>query len=148
MSVIDHRALFSCVCSEPSPPNLHTDHLPISPHLTTFELELVSVYDISSLSRILDCMPNLRQFTVTVTEILRVTSYISDALDGFYWRDVFSRSSPGLLKFDFLICVSKIGTLVDLDEIVDSFEYCVRRFEGCQALRRLAHGGESMAARR
>ena len=65
-------------------------------------------------------MPNLRRFTVTVAAIHGVTSYISDVLDGSYWRDVLSRSSPALLKFDFLIRVSQIGTLVNLDDIIDS----------------------------
>ena len=123
---------FPVFCSVTSPPNLYTDDLPISPQLTTFELELISVFDVSFLGRILDCMPNLRQFTVTVAAIHGVTSYISDVLDGFYWRDVLSRSLPDLLKFEFLICVNKIGTLVNLSDIINSFEYCQTRFNGWQ----------------
>jgi hypothetical protein len=75
-------------------------------------------------------MPNLRRFTVTITAIHGVTSYVSDVLDGSYWRDVLSRSSPALLKFDFLICVSKIGTFVNLDDIIDSFASFLTRFDG------------------
>ena len=130
MKIFNHRTVFASLCSVPSPPNLYTDDLPISPHLAVFELELVLVYDVSFLSRVLDCMPNLRQFTVTVAAIHGVTSYVSDVLDGSYWRDVLSRSSPGLLKFDFLICVSKIGTFVNLDDIIDSFAYFLTRFDG------------------
>ena len=95
-----------------------------------FELQLLDVYDVSFLGRILQRMPTLRQFTVTVAAVHELYQYISCVLDGSYWRDVLSRSSPTLVKFDFLISLNTWYRPIDLDEIVKSFDYFVTRFDG------------------
>ena len=47
-----------------------------------FELELLQVYDVSFLGRILQCMPTLRQFTVTVAAIHKLYLIIVATLSG------------------------------------------------------------------
>ena len=116
--------------SVPPPSTHYTGEFPVASHLIAFELDLRYVYDVSSLGRILQCMPNLRRFTVTVAATYMLYQYISRVLDGSYWRDVLSRSSPTLLKFDFLICLHVWDDPVDLDEIVQSFDYFPTRFNG------------------
>jgi hypothetical protein len=105
--------------------------VPILTHLTFLDLYTVEVEDVSFLEHILNCMPNLIQFTITFMLINKILTNIIDVLDGQFWEELLSRHAPRLCKFDFFISVIHTGRqLVDLDDIVDSFEYFLTRYDG------------------
>jgi len=94
-------------------------------------LYTLEVVDVSFLEHILKCMPNLVQFTITFMVINKVLTNIIDALDGQFWENLLSRRAPHLCKFDFFISVIYTGReVVDLDDIIDSFECFVTRYDG------------------
>ena len=98
--------------------------------LTLFELYTVDVEDISFLEDILNCMPNLLQLTITFMLKKKVLSNIIDVLDGTYWQELLSQDAPRLCKFDLFVTVVYNGLeMVDLDDIVDSFEYFITRYD-------------------
>jgi len=76
-------------------------------------------------------MPNLIQLTITFMLLNKTLINIIDVLDGQFWKELLSRHAPRLCKFDFFISVVYTGQLlVNLDGIVDSFEYFVTRYDG------------------
>jgi hypothetical protein len=101
-------------------------------HLTFFDLYTVEVENVSFLEDILNCMPNLIQFTITFMLMNKTLTNVIDVLDGQFWEELLSRNAPSLCKFDFYISVICTGAqqLVDLDDIIDSFEYFVTRYDG------------------
>jgi hypothetical protein len=68
--------------------------VPILTHLTFFDLYTVEVEDVSFLGHILNCMPNLVQFTITFMLINKVLTNIIDVLDGQFWEELLSRHAP------------------------------------------------------
>jgi hypothetical protein len=105
--------------------------VPILSHLTFLDLYTVEIEDVSFLDDILNCMPNLIQFTITVMLSRKILTDIIDVLDGYFWEELLSQHVPRLCKFDFFISVIHTGPqLVDLDDIVDSFEYFRTRYDG------------------
>ena len=104
--------------------------LPVSSQLTFFDLYLLNVCDIGFLGPILHCMSHLRRFMITLNAIESVASYVVHLLDGHFWQDLLINHAPSLTKFDFLIAMNKWTPSVDLDVIVNSFQYFVTRYDG------------------
>lgn len=62
---------------------------------------------------------------------MKTLTNIIDVLYGEFWEDLLSQYVPRLCKFDFFISVVYAGIQpVDLDDIVNSFQYFVTRYDG------------------
>ena len=116
--------------SVPPPWVNHLAHMPILSDLKFFDLYAVEIENISFLNDILNCMPNLIQFTFTFTLLNKVLTRTIDVMNGYFWEDLLSQKIPHLCKFDFFISVLFIGwMIIDIDPIIDSFEYFVTHYD-------------------
>ncbi|CAF0820182.1 unnamed protein product [Rotaria sordida] len=97
----------------PMLPAAFQDNLPVLPYLKFFDLQTITMCNIDSLSIILRCMPNLRQFIFTITSSKRISRYIRDLLDGYKWQHLFS-----------------IRAVINMDDIIHSFQYFVEHYDG------------------
>ncbi|CAF3013411.1 unnamed protein product [Rotaria sp. Silwood2] len=114
----------------PTLPTAFQDNLPVLPYLKFFDLQTTTMCNIDSISVILRCMPNLRQFVFTLTSSKQISRYIHDLLDGYGWQQILTSHASNLKKFDFLIGLFGIRAFINMDYIVHSFQYFVAHYDG------------------
>jgi len=119
------RFCFSALIQRQS---LNDNDLPILPQLMSFDLTISAECDSRSIACILRCMPNLMHFYFLLT-IRRMTwSFPGELLDGDVWKQMLEVHVPYLSKFEFHMSIEKGRPKLDLDIIVNSFEYFVTKY--------------------
>ncbi len=105
--------------------------LPTSSLLKSFDIQIVMVrYDISSIGLILRCMPNLHRFVFTLIVDQNISPFIMDFTNGQNWHQMLKSHLSYLNKFDFYISLLTNGESIDLDAILNSFNWdiCITRW--------------------
>jgi hypothetical protein len=77
-------------------------------------------------------MPNLVRFNFTLSLWKREWLFPGELLDGLVWEEIFELYVPLLSKFEFHMSIAKKYPKLDLDIIVNSFEYFVRKYSNWQ----------------
>ncbi|CAF4926457.1 unnamed protein product [Rotaria sp. Silwood1] len=108
----------------------YQDYVPVLSSLEFFDLQTTTMCCIDSLSVILRCLPNLRQFIFTLIASEQISHYINDLLDGHHWQRILTNHVPHLKTFDFLIDLLGTQALLNIDYIVHSFQYFVVHYDG------------------
>jgi hypothetical protein len=94
-------------------------------------LQILTQFDIHSLSLILSCMSNLRELNFTyITEHLD-TPFIDLLINGNIWQQILTSHVPYLNKFNIHMSLLTPERL-DLKSILDSFRCFVRQYHGWQ----------------
>ena len=101
---------------------------PISPTIRTFDLTLRTSFDFYSLNFILNCMPNLRRFIVTISCLSSMLFQWSTLFDGYRWQESLTRNTPNLDIFEILLRVEDLRPLVNIDSILKSFDYFKNKY--------------------
>ncbi len=72
-------------------------------------------------------MPNLiRLYFILITKSAE-WPFPGELLDGYVWKEMLELYVPYLSKFEFHMSIVKRFSKLDLDRIVNSFEYFVRK---------------------
>ncbi|CAF1462892.1 unnamed protein product [Rotaria sordida] len=114
----------------PNALSINKDDLPIVASLKKFDLQILTQFDIHSLSLILYCMPNLQDINFTfITEYID-TPYIHVLLNGNIWQQILISHVPYLNTFNIYISLLTNDGLFDLQSILDSFRCFLTQFDG------------------
>ncbi|CAF3296569.1 unnamed protein product [Rotaria sp. Silwood2] len=114
----------------PNALSINKDDLPIVASLKKFDLQILTQFDIHSLSLILYCMPNLQDINFTfITEYLD-TPYIDVLLNGNIWQQILISHVTYLNTFNIHISLLTNDGLFDLQSILDSFRCFLTQFDG------------------
>jgi hypothetical protein len=116
--------------SVPNLSSINQNDLPILLSLKSFDLQVLTKCDIHSLRLILRCMPNLQEFNLTLFIGLLGRQYFHILLDGNNWQQMVASHVPYLKKFEFHICFFIMPEPMDIDGILNSFQYFVTQFDG------------------
>ncbi|CAF1192751.1 unnamed protein product [Rotaria sp. Silwood1] len=108
--------------------SINNNDLPILTQLISFNLEIYAICDSRSISYILRCMPNLIRFHFILAIRKSEWFYAGELLDGYLWEQMFELYVPCLSKFDFHMSIFKPLPKLNLDMIVNSFEYFVEKY--------------------
>jgi hypothetical protein len=73
-------------------------------------------------------MPNLKYFIFILGRQKSRRSFPSELLDGYVWQQMLELNVPCLSKFEFHMSIRKGYAPIDLDIVVNSFEYFVRKY--------------------
>ncbi|CAF2806370.1 unnamed protein product [Rotaria sp. Silwood2] len=107
-------------------PFINENDLPISPQVTSFDLSIFAQCDIRSIACILRCMPNLIHFKF-LHEIREVSlSFLNDLVNGYTRQHMFEIHVPLLSKFNFHMLIENKYRKLNLDMVVNSFQYFVK----------------------
>jgi hypothetical protein len=109
-------------------PPMNENDLPLLSQVTYFELMIGDICDIWSISYILRCMPMLKHFHFFLRVQTLSWPFTNQYLDGYVWQQMFELYLPYLSKFEFEMTVLKKLSKLDLDLIVDSFDYFVNNY--------------------
>ncbi|CAF0827827.1 unnamed protein product [Rotaria sordida] len=113
---------------------INENDLPISPQLTCFDLSIFGQSYIDSIAYILRCMPNLVHFKF-LHEAGKIRSLSAEHfLNGYKWQHMFEMHVPFLSKFDFHISIVRYYPKLNLDRVVNSFEYFVKKYPEWQMI--------------
>jgi hypothetical protein len=109
-------------------PSINDNNLPILPQMMSCYLKILAVCDSRSIGYILRCMPNLIHFYFKLAIRKAAWPFPGELLDGYVWQQMLELYVPCLSKFEFHISIMKRYPKLDLDIIVNSFEYFVRKY--------------------
>ncbi|CAF1365586.1 unnamed protein product [Rotaria sordida] len=109
-------------------PYINENDLPVSPQVTSFDLSIFAKCSIRSIACILRCMPNLIHFKFLHETRTVTPSFADDLVNGYTWQHMFEMHTRFLSKFDFHISIEKTCPKLDLDMVVNSFEYFVKKY--------------------
>ncbi|CAF1026271.1 unnamed protein product [Rotaria sordida] len=113
---------------------INENDLPISPQLTCFDLSIFGQSYIDSIAYILRSMPNLVHFKF-LHEAGKIRSLSAEHfLNGYKWQHMFEMHVPFLSKFDFHISIVRYYPKLNLDRVVNSFEYFVKKYPEWQMI--------------
>ncbi|CAF3219753.1 unnamed protein product [Rotaria sp. Silwood2] len=114
-------------------PSANENDLPILSQLTSSELMLGTVCDVWSISYILRCMSNLKH---VYFQLLVQTSwpFTNEYLDGYVWQEMLELYLPCLFKFEFHMSLTKRLPKLDLDFVVNSFNYFVNKYSNLEMI--------------
>ncbi|CAF0803678.1 unnamed protein product [Adineta steineri] len=115
-------------------PIIDENNLPISSQLISFDLSIFAICDIRTISYILRCMPNLIHFKLFHGLRAIVLSFIDDMVNGYTWQHMFQMYVPFLSKFDFFILIENKYTKLNLNIVINSFEYFVKKYPEWQMI--------------
>ncbi|CAF1010310.1 unnamed protein product [Rotaria sp. Silwood1] len=107
---------------------INENDLPISPQVTSFDLSIFLKCSIHSIAYILRCMPNLNRFKFLYGTRTVARSFTDDLVNGYTWQHMFEMYTPFLSKFDFHISIEKNYPKLDLDIVINSFQYFVNKY--------------------
>ncbi|CAF3327992.1 unnamed protein product [Rotaria sp. Silwood2] len=113
--------------SIPSKPFNYND-IPILPQIISFDLTILVKCDSRSIASILRLMPNLIHFYFTMDIPVATWSYPGELFDGYVWQEMLESCVPRLSKFEFHMSIAKTNSILDLDIIVNSFAYFVKKY--------------------
>jgi hypothetical protein len=108
--------------------------LPTSPQVTSFDLSIFAICDIRSIAYILRCMPNLIHFKFHHGTRAVPWRSAQDLVNGYTWQHMFEMHVPFLSKFDFHMSILNCETHLDLDMVVNSFQYFVKNYPEWQMI--------------
>ncbi|CAF1644962.1 unnamed protein product [Rotaria sordida] len=114
----------------PNALSINKDDLPIVASLKKFDLQILTQFDIHSLSLILYCMPNLQDINFTFITEYFDTPYIDVLLNGNIWQQILISHVPYLNTFNIHISLLTNDGLFDLQSILDSFRCFLTQFDG------------------
>ncbi|CAF4138937.1 unnamed protein product, partial [Rotaria sordida] len=115
-------------------PFINENDLPISPQVTTFDLSTFGICDIRSIAYILRCMPNLIRFKFLHGTRKIALPVVDDLVNGYAWQQLLEMHVPFLSKFDFHISFVKSYPKLDIDMVVNSFQYFVKKYPKWQMI--------------
>ncbi|CAF1089055.1 unnamed protein product [Rotaria sordida] len=107
---------------------INENDLPILSQLTSFNLLIGASCDIWSISSILHCMPNLKHFYFHLIVQTSSWPFTNQYLDGYVWQQIFENNLSYLSKFEFHMTVTKRIPKLDLDFVINSFNYFVEKY--------------------
>ncbi|CAF1217550.1 unnamed protein product [Rotaria sordida] len=108
-------------------PFINENDLVISPQIKSFHLSTTVECNIHSIGLILRCMPNLIHFKFYHGTRKVQWQNAQDLINGHKWQNMFEIHVPFLSKFDFHMSIMKYNPKCDLDMIINSFEYFVKK---------------------
>ncbi|CAF2389001.1 unnamed protein product [Rotaria sp. Silwood2] len=106
---------------------INENDLPILSQLTYFNLLIGASCDIWSISFMLHCMPNLKHFYFYLLVQTSSWPFTNPYLDGYVWQQILENLSY-LSKFEFHMTVTKRKPKLDLDFVINSFNYFVKKY--------------------
>ncbi|CAF1359543.1 unnamed protein product [Rotaria sordida] len=115
-------------------PFINENDLPISPQVTPFDLSTFGICDIRSIAYILRCMPNLIRFKFLHGTRKIALPVVDDLVNGYAWQQLLEMHVPFLSKFDFHISSVKSYPKLDIDMVVNSFQYFVKKYPKWQMI--------------
>jgi hypothetical protein len=87
-----------------------------------------------SIAYILRCMPNLIHFKFHHGIRPVLWRPAQDLVNGYTWQHMFEMHVPFLSKFDFHMSIVKCRPKLDLDIVVNSFQYFVKKYPEWQMI--------------
>ncbi|CAF4320583.1 unnamed protein product, partial [Rotaria sordida] len=108
--------------------SLNDTDYPILPKLISFNLAVLLICDIYAIAYMLRCMPSLNRFNFFLVVQMRGLLYNCELLNGYVWEDILKCYAPYLYTFEFYISIQKNLSNTQLDYIVNSFQYFVRKY--------------------
>ncbi|UJR29550.1 hypothetical protein I4U23_010767 [Adineta vaga] len=88
--------------------------------------------DIHSLDLILRCIPNIHQFIFTLKVDHNISSFMMNLINENNWQEMLMTRVSYLKKFDFHISFITNGDGRDLNEILNSFKFCIKLYDQWQ----------------
>ena len=79
-------------------------------------------------------MPNLIHFKFLHGIRSVASSFINDLVNGYTWQHLFEMHLPFLSKYDFHILIKNKYTKLNLDMVINSFEYFVKKYPEWQMI--------------
>jgi len=79
-------------------------------------------------------MPNLIRFKFFHAPRLVVWPFVDDVVNGYVWQQMLELHVPFLSKFDFYILIARRYPKLDLDMVVNSFQYFVKKYSKWQMI--------------
>ncbi|CAF2765967.1 unnamed protein product [Rotaria sp. Silwood2] len=128
---IPSRKTFSVKVQEPF---IYENDLVISPQIKSFHLSISVECSIRSIGYILRCMPNLIHFKFYHEARTVQWENAQDLVNGYKWQNMFEIHVPFLSKFDFHMSIQKYNPKLDLDMIINSFEYFLKKYPEWQMI--------------
>ncbi|CAF4486362.1 unnamed protein product [Rotaria sp. Silwood2] len=111
-----------------STPSINDNNLPMLLQVISFDLKILAKCDSRSIASILHCMPNLVHFCFALEVRLATWPFPGELLNGYMWREMIERYVRYLSKFEFDMSIRKTQPRLDLDIVVNSFEYFVQKY--------------------
>ena len=87
-----------------------------------------ATFDINGIAYMLRCMPNLKRFNLFLGVRMRELQCYRQLFNGYMWENVVKRYAPCLSTFEFQMSVLKSFSNLELDYIVNSFQYFVKNY--------------------
>ncbi|CAF4509431.1 unnamed protein product [Rotaria sp. Silwood2] len=109
-------------------PSINENDLPVLSQVISLELILFVAWNNYLIAYILRCMPNLKYFFFIFGPYISKHFCPIELLDGYLWQEILELNVPHLSKFEFHISISKCYPPTDLDIVIDSFKYFVRKY--------------------
>ncbi|CAF4819448.1 unnamed protein product [Rotaria sp. Silwood1] len=88
-------------------PSINENNLPILPRLTSFNLTILAICDIRSISYILRGTPNLIHFHFVLETRSANWPFSHNLLNGSVWQQILEYYVPHLTKFEFLMSITR-----------------------------------------
>ncbi|CAF1478661.1 unnamed protein product, partial [Rotaria sordida] len=108
--------------------SLNDKDYPILSKLVSFNLIVCIICDIYSIAYILRCMPNLNRFNFLLATRMKTLHYYRKLFNGYVWEQIVKHYVPCLSNFEFHMSIWKSYSKLNLDFIVNSFQYFVRKY--------------------
>ncbi|CAF1427415.1 unnamed protein product [Rotaria sordida] len=124
---IDESENNDIIVSIEAPPMNDNDR-PILSQVISFELSIIAMCDNHSIGYILRCMPNLKYFYFHLLVRSAEWPFPDELLNGYVWQQMLELHLPHLSKFEFHMSIIKSFPILNLDIIIKSFEYFVRKY--------------------
>ncbi|CAF4586177.1 unnamed protein product, partial [Rotaria sp. Silwood2] len=108
--------------------SINENDLPVLSQVISLELILFVAWNNYLIAYILRCMPNLKYFFFMFGPYISKHFVPIELLDGHLWQEILELNVPHLSKFEFHISIWKLYPPTDLDIVIDSFKYFVRKY--------------------
>jgi hypothetical protein len=95
---------------------------------------MFAICDTRSIAYILRCMPNLIRFKFFYAMQTVAWPFVDDLVNGSAWQQMLEIYVPFLSQFDFHISIGKSYPKLDLDMVVNSFQYFVKKYPKWQMI--------------
>jgi hypothetical protein len=79
-------------------------------------------------------MPNLIHFKFLHGIRAVASSFVNDLVNGYTWQHIFEMHVPFLSKYDFHILIENKYTKLNLDIVINSFQYFVKKYPAWQMI--------------
>jgi hypothetical protein len=120
--------MFFCFSVSIPTPSINENDLPILPQVISFDLVIMTRCDSRLIGYILRCMPNLMNFYFHLSLKEPKWQFSDELLDGHVWQDMLECHVPHLSKFEFHMTILKKYPRLNLDIVIKSFEYFVKKY--------------------